>query len=67
MNILFLANAGQVIGWIALAVVIIFLVIVVIRSIVIVPQATTVIVERLGKYSKTLTAGFHIITPIIYY
>ena len=65
MNILFLANAGQVIGWIALAVVIIFLVIVVIRSIVIVPQATTVIVERLGKYSKTLTAGFHIITPII--
>ncbi|MBP5177570.1 MAG: paraslipin, partial [Clostridia bacterium] len=38
---------------------------VVIRSIVVVSQATTVIVQRLGKYSRTLGAGIHFITPII--
>ena len=39
--------------------------IVVINSIVVVSQATTVIVQRLGKYSRTLTAGIHFITPIL--
>ena len=38
---------------------------VVIKSIVVVSQATTVIVQRLGKYSRTLGAGIHFITPII--
>ena len=36
-----------------------------IKSIVVVSQATTVIVQRLGKYSRTLGAGIHFITPII--
>ncbi len=31
----------------------------------IVPQKTAVIVERLGKYSRTLSAGFHILTPFL--
>ena len=31
----------------------------------IVPQKTAVIVERLGKYSKTLEAGFHLLAPFI--
>ncbi len=31
----------------------------------IVPQKTAVIVERLGKYSRTLNAGFHILTPFL--
>ncbi len=31
----------------------------------IVPQKTAVIVERLGKYSRTLKAGFHILTPFV--
>ena len=38
---------------------------VVISSIVVVSQATTVIVQRLGKYSRTLPAGIHMIIPII--
>ena len=31
----------------------------------IVPQKSAYIVERLGKYSRTLNAGFHILTPFI--
>ena len=36
-----------------------------IKGIVIVKQAQNVIVERLGKYSRTLDSGIHIIIPII--
>jgi regulator of protease activity HflC (stomatin/prohibitin superfamily) len=31
----------------------------------IVPQKSAFIVERLGKYSRTLQAGFHILTPFV--
>lgn len=36
-----------------------------ISSLKIVPQRSAYIVERLGKYNKTLEAGFHIIIPFI--
>ena len=39
--------------------------VVVVKSIVVVSQATTVVVQRLGKYSRTLGSGIHFITPII--
>lgn len=35
------------------------------RSIRIVPNQTALVIERLGKYSKTLGAGFHILVPFI--
>lgn len=35
------------------------------KTAIIVPQRTTAIVERLGKYAKTLEAGFHILIPFI--
>ena len=35
------------------------------QTIRIVPQRIAFIVERLGKYSKTLGAGFHILVPFI--
>lgn len=41
------------------------LLIVVTRSFHIVPQRMVYIVERLGRYKKTLEAGFHIIVPFI--
>jgi len=31
----------------------------------IVPQKSAYVVERLGKYSRTLKAGFHILTPFM--
>ena len=35
------------------------------KTIRIVPQRTAFIVEHLGKYSKTLEAGFHILIPFL--
>ena len=43
-----------------------FLVIVIlIKTAVVVPQQNAYVVERLGKYSKTLNAGFHILFPFL--
>ena len=60
-----MSEGGVIALVVALAVVIIFLIIVLARCIVIVPQAHTVIVQRLGKYHKTLQAGIHFLAPII--
>ena len=35
------------------------------RAAVIVPQQQAVVIERLGKFSQTLRAGFHILIPFI--
>jgi regulator of protease activity HflC (stomatin/prohibitin superfamily) len=35
------------------------------RSIRVVPNRTALIVERLGKYSRTLEAGFHVLVPFL--
>jgi len=39
--------------------------IIIIKGVVIVPQAHAYVIERLGKYNKTLEGGFHIILPIL--
>ena len=44
---------------------IVFVLIVFFRTIRIVPQKVAYIVERLGKYNKTLEAGFHVLIPFI--
>ena len=45
--------------------VLLFALILLIRTIVIVRQADTAIVERLGRYSRTLTPGLSILVPVI--
>ncbi|MFH2001409.1 MAG: stomatin-like protein [Planctomycetota bacterium] len=42
-----------------------FVIIVFIRIVRIVPQKSAFIVERLGKYSSTLDAGFHLLAPFL--
>jgi len=42
-----------------------FAMIIFFKTIRIVPQKQAFIIERLGKYSKTLEAGFHILTPFV--
>ena len=44
---------------------IILAIIFVVKGIIIVQQAEVVIVERLGKYHKTLESGFNFIIPVI--
>jgi len=52
-------------GYIILALVILFVVIVLVRAVRIVPQATALIIERLGRYSRTLDAGLHLLIPFV--
>ncbi len=44
---------------------VILVVVVLIKTARIVPQRQAFVIERLGKYSRTLTAGFHILLPFI--
>ena len=50
---------------IVLIVLVVLVVMYVLRGIKIVSQSETVIVERLGKYNRTLNAGINVILPII--
>lgn len=50
---------------IILAVIAVLIILVIARCIVVVSQAETVVVQRLGKYSRTLPAGIHFIIPFI--
>ena len=50
---------------IALGVLIVFILIVLARSVRIVPQATASVVERLGRYSRTLSPGLALLVPFV--
>jgi regulator of protease activity HflC (stomatin/prohibitin superfamily) len=43
----------------------IFVLIVIAKTAVVVPQQSAYVVENLGRYSKTLEAGFHILVPFM--
>ncbi len=52
-------------GTIIAAGIVMLLIITLLNTTRIVPQKKAYIVERLGKYSRTLNAGFHILTPFL--
>jgi regulator of protease activity HflC (stomatin/prohibitin superfamily) len=56
-----MSNAYTVI----LGAIIIFVLILFFRTILIVPQKKAYVVERLGKYSRTIEAGFHMLVPFL--
>jgi regulator of protease activity HflC (stomatin/prohibitin superfamily) len=50
-------------GGIIVVIVLAFVIIVIVaKTAVVVPQQSAYVVERLGKYSGTLSAGFHILS-----
>ena len=51
--------------WIVLLVLIIFVFIVLVRAVRIIPQARAGVVERLGKYQRTLNPGLTILIPFV--
>ena len=53
------------IGWVLAIAVFIFVLVIIIRSIRIIPQATAGVVERLGRYHKTLEPGLNLLVPFI--
>src|SRR6476619_7598541 len=56
---------SPLVGTILLVVLIIFVIVVISRSIRIVPQASAGIVERFGRYHRTLNAGLNMVTPFV--
>ena len=52
-------------GYVILALIVLFVVIALVRAVRIVPQAEAQLVERLGRYSRTLDAGLHLLVPFI--
>jgi regulator of protease activity HflC (stomatin/prohibitin superfamily) len=53
------------IGWLLALAIVIFVIVVIFRSIRIVPQATAGVVERLGRYHKTLQPGLNLLVPFV--
>jgi regulator of protease activity HflC (stomatin/prohibitin superfamily) len=56
-------NVGA--GYIVLLVLVAFAVIVLVRTVRIVPQQTALIIERLGRYARTLEGGIHFLIPFV--
>ncbi len=52
-------------GLIAVAALVLLLVVIIAKTATVVPQQSQYVVERLGKYSGTLDAGFHILVPFL--
>ena len=58
-------GAGQIALLVVLLLVLVFVVVALVRAVRIVPQAVAIIVERLGRYNKTLDAGLHLLIPFV--
>ena len=56
---------GQILFSIVLGLFGLFVAISILRSIRVVPAQSALVVERLGRYAKTLLAGFHVLVPFI--
>ncbi len=56
---------GAIVAIIVLSVVLVLGLIILIPSVRVVRQATAVVVERLGRYHKTLSTGIHFVIPFI--
>jgi regulator of protease activity HflC (stomatin/prohibitin superfamily) len=52
-------------GVIVVGVLVFLAIIVLAKTAVVVPQQAAFVVERLGRYSATLQAGFHVLTPFV--
>ncbi len=53
------------VGVIVIIILIFLAIIILYKTAVVVPQQAAFVVERLGRYSGTLQAGFHILTPFV--
>ncbi|MCS5713121.1 SPFH/Band 7/PHB domain protein [Herbiconiux sp. CPCC 205716] len=58
-------SVGQIVLFVVIAIVVLFALVVLARSVRIIPQARAGVVERLGRYHKTLMPGLNILVPFI--
>ncbi|SMH38405.1 SPFH domain, Band 7 family protein [Rathayibacter oskolensis] len=58
-------NTSAIVTTVIVAAIVLFALVVLFRSIRIIPQATAGVVERLGKYHKTLLPGLNLVVPFV--
>lgn len=58
-------SGGTILLVVVIAVLAIFVIVLLFKSVRIVPQTVALIVERLGRYSRTLDAGMHFLIPFV--
>ncbi|PFG33366.1 SPFH domain-containing protein [Sanguibacter antarcticus] len=58
-------DTGQLFGIILAGLIALFFIIALVRAVRIVPQTVALIVERLGRYSRTMDAGLHFLIPFV--
>jgi regulator of protease activity HflC (stomatin/prohibitin superfamily) len=56
---------AAIVSAVVVLLVLLFFIIVIAKTVRIVPQAQACVVERLGRYSRTLNAGLHILIPFV--
>lgn len=56
---------GAVAGLVLLAVLVIFAIVVVAKSVALIPQAEAAVIERLGRYSRTVSGQLTLLVPFI--
>ncbi|MDR1824112.1 MAG: SPFH/Band 7/PHB domain protein [Bifidobacteriaceae bacterium] len=58
-------TAGRVVGLVVLVALVLFVVVVLKKAVRIVPQTVAMLVERLGRYNRTMDAGIHLLWPFV--
>ncbi|WP_129337786.1 SPFH domain-containing protein [Cellulomonas endophytica] len=58
-------TAGTVATFVVVGLLALFVVVTLIRSVRIVPQTVAMLVERLGRYNRTMDAGLHLLIPFV--
>ena len=58
-------DASGIVSLVAAVAVVLLVILVIVKTAVIVPQQSAYVIERLGRYSRTMQAGFHILLPFL--
>ena len=58
-------GASDIVILVVAVAIVLLVVVVIVKTAVIVPQQSAYVIERLGRYSRTLQAGFHILLPFL--
>lgn len=62
-NLILAASDNEITGVVIAVITVVVIIIILFKTARVVPQRQAFVVERLGKYRKTLEAGFHILIP----
>ena len=58
-------EASAIVSLVVAVAIVLLVIMIIVKTAVIVPQQSAYVIERLGRYSRTLRAGFHILLPFL--